>query len=740
MINKEILHYKILEKLGQGGMGIVYKAEDKKLKREVAIKFLPKYISANEEERERFEIEAQAAAALNHPNITHIYAIEETDTEMFIVMELINGIELKEKIENTIFEEDEVLTLSKQIAEGLKAAHKKGIVHRDIKSSNIMLTDEGKIKIMDFGLAKIGNGNEEARMDSTIGTVAYMSPEQASGSAVDERSDIWSFGVVLYEMLTKELPFRGAYDQAVIYSILNEAPQSDSKLTNNKVFEQIIYKALTKDFNGRYKKIDEILLEIDSLEKSKKGFSQLNVKEIKKLAILPFANIMDDPQTNFLGFALADQIIGAMAYSKNVLVRPSSSIRKYQNTNTDVKTIASSLDVNIILTGNFLKDSDKIRLNIELVDVFIDQMIWREAIQLQYKNIFELQDIVSQKVVSELKIQFSPEERELMKPKTPQNQLAYEFYLRALACPNNIEGNKKAIETLNDSIKLDSTYAQAYMELGSRYNQLSQVGSNTASAQDKATQAYLKALSLNENLLPALASLGMHYTDVGKHEEAHSMLIRAIKLNSNDAYLHFSLSYHYRYIGFLDESKMEADIALSIDPKNSRFRSSIITDMYLGYFDDILNNFSLDVDSPFTLNYLGEVAYRAGKEKKAIEYFEKVQKLKDEVSELYFATSFLEFMRGNIESATEYNLKRELENPADSEIFYEIARIYGLLNKPEDCYRALRKSIDLGYVNYPCMQTDSFLNVVRYNNKIMTLLEHTRQVHEELKIKLVTSY
>jgi tetratricopeptide (TPR) repeat protein len=278
------------------------------------------------------------------------------------------------------------------------------------------------------------------------------------------------------------------------------------------------------------------------------------------------------------------------------------------------------------------------------------------------------------------------------------------------------------------------------MELGSRYNQLSQVGSNTASAQDKATKAYLKALSLNENLLPALASLGMHYTDVGKHEEAHEMLIRAIKLNPNDAYLHFSLSYHYRYIGFLEESKKEAEIALSIDPNNSRFRSSIITDMFLGGYKEILENFKIDIDSPFTMNYLGEVAVRAGNYELAKTYFRKVQNLQGEVSELFFATSLIEYMDGNTEKAYDFNLKRELENPADSEIFYEIARIYGLLNKPDACSRALRKSIDLGYVSYPSMQLDAFLNDVRNYPEVSKLIEKAHIIYQKLKSNLNTSY
>jgi len=223
MIGKTILHYNIIEKLGEGGMGVVYKAEDSRLKRDVAIKFLPRHIAGNAEERERFKIEAKAAAALNHPNIATIYAIEEVDGEMFIVMEFIDGKELRDIVGATgPVAPTDAIEYATQIASGLQAAHAKGVTHRDIKSSNIMVTESGQVKIMDFGLAKIAGGAQLTKDHSTLGTAAYMSPEQARGEPVDQRTDIWSFGVVLYEMLTGQLPFRGVYEQAVIYSILNE--------------------------------------------------------------------------------------------------------------------------------------------------------------------------------------------------------------------------------------------------------------------------------------------------------------------------------------------------------------------------------------------------------------------------------------------------------------------------------------------------------------------------------------
>jgi serine/threonine protein kinase len=261
MIDKTILHYKIIEKLGEGGMGIVYLAEDTKLDRKVAIKFLPRQIAGNVEERQRFEIEAKAAAALNHPNIATIHAIEEVDDEMFIVMEYIDGLELKEKLKSGPLDLDEAKNISIQVARGLQAAHEKNIIHRDIKSTNIMITDKGQVKIMDFGLAKVSGGAELTKEHSTLGTAAYMSPEQARGGEIDQRTDIWSFGIVFYEMLTGKLLFKGDYEQAVIFSILNDELDFSAlkeKNVSDSIIE-IIKKTLDKDINQRTRSMGNVL-------------------------------------------------------------------------------------------------------------------------------------------------------------------------------------------------------------------------------------------------------------------------------------------------------------------------------------------------------------------------------------------------------------------------------------------------------------------------------------------------
>ena len=266
-IGKRISHYQILEELGRGGMGVVYKAHDIKLDRDVAIKFLPRHITASAVDRERFTIEARAAAALNHPHIATIYSIEEVDGETFFVMECIDGQELKNRIQSAPLSVEEVVEIGRQIVDGLQAAHRKGIVHRDIKSSNIMLTGDGSVKIMDFGLAKVRGGSQVTKVGSTVGTVAYMSPEQARGEEVDNRSDLWSLGIVLYEMLSGRVPYVNEYEQAIVYSILNEDPKPIRSLRADvpEALASIVHHTLAKEKNARYSSADELLKELQTV-------------------------------------------------------------------------------------------------------------------------------------------------------------------------------------------------------------------------------------------------------------------------------------------------------------------------------------------------------------------------------------------------------------------------------------------------------------------------------------------
>lgn len=416
MIGRLISHYKILEELGRGGMGVVYKAEDTKLKRTVALKFLPPELTRDPEAKARFIREAQAASSFDHPNICTIYEINETEPapgepggQLFIVMACYEGEILKLKIEKGRLKIEEAIDYTIQIAQGLARAHEEGIIHRDIKPANIIITNRNEVKILDFGLAKLVGQVQLTKDSSTLGTVAYMSPEQVSGKEVGHRSDIWSLGVVLYEMLSGQPPFKGDYEQAVMYAILNEEPQplNAKEKKFSAEIEKILSRALNKNPQERYANVAEILDELDGIQdqtKIKKNelktakpknprkrlvyfasgiilmllilISRLLLyptsepeESIKSLAVLPFSNIGNDAETDYLGFSLANQIIGDLTYLKNITVRPSTSIEKYKDQSVDPIEAANELRVNFLLTGRYLLAANKIRSDIELIDV-----------------------------------------------------------------------------------------------------------------------------------------------------------------------------------------------------------------------------------------------------------------------------------------------------------------------------------------------------------------------------------
>ena len=787
MIGTKILHYKILEKLGEGGMGVVYLAEDTKLERKVAIKFLPKHVAANPEERKRFKIEAKAAAALNHPNISTIHTIEETTEflksgETFLVMEYIDGMELKSLIVlgiDTPFQVSDILNYAIQIAEGIDAAHKKGIIHGDIKSSNIMVTKTGNVKVMDFGLAQIKGMKYAAETGSTAGTTPYMSPEQLQGEPLDQRSDIWSFGIVLYEMISSALPFKGDYEQAISYSIVNENQKPLSIYRNDLPDKliSIINKCLSKEKEERYNTIEETLSELKMLrdelfiEKTSKKIPLVNVSKkktilapilvililsiaalliwtfniknnsgdtltsasLKRIAVLPFTNINNNPDVNFLSFALADQIINSLAYVKDILVRPSSAIRPYQNEVIDPSLIAKKLNVDYILSGSYQKESDEIRLNLELVDMRSNNLIWHEGIEEKYVDAFKIQDIVSRKVVDGLKLEFSHSGIAVKQQDISKNPLAYEYYLRAVSYPLNNEGNLIAIALLQKSVQIDSNFAPVYSELGFRYHNLATYDPSQRNKLVDAEAAYKKALSINKELLSALGNLSSLYTETGKTIEAVELTKRAIKINPNNAAIHFWLGYIYRYTGLLDKAVNEMETALKLDPSNPRFRSVGVTYLYKQEYKKAIDGLNLDKDSPYSIAFKGQIYFRMHQIDSAKKYFKRIILSEPNGTLGRWSKAMLDYIENKKEDGLKMIKLLETSNVFDAEQFYNYANLYGLYGETNDCVRLLKRAIDGGFFCYPFMLKDSFLDPVRNDDEFKKVLSHAQNKYEEFK-------
>lgn len=542
MIGKTILHYKILDKLGAGGMGVVYKAADTKLDRTVAIKFLPKHIAGNSEERERFVIEAKAAASLNHPNVTHIYAIEEDEDEIFIVMEYIEGQELKSIVEahgDAPLPVNDIVNYAAQIAEGLQAAHKKDIVHRDIKSANIMLTNEGQIKIMDFGLAKVRGGAQVTKVGTTLGTTAYMSPEQTRGEEVDQRSDIWSLGVVVYEMLTGELPFKGEYEAATIYEILNEEPKAIQHFRQNvpNAFEALVSEMLQKDANKRIQSAVEVLERL----KTKPTETQ-SQKEEKSIAVLYFENMSPDKENDYFCAGITEDIIIDLSKIHQLKVIPRSDVLPFRTQEVNSRKVGEILGVTYILEGSVRKAGQQIRVTTQLINVQTGFQIWAERYDRLLEDIFEVQIELSEKIAEALKVSLSESEKESLAQKPTDDLRAHDFYMRGrdFLTTRGKKNNESAIKMFEHALSIDPNYSLAHVALAEAFTYQYMFYDGDQKWLGKIISSNEKALELNPDLIETEITKGMVFYHQKRFDDARRTFENFVKQN-DESYI----AYHW---------------------------------------------------------------------------------------------------------------------------------------------------------------------------------------------------
>jgi serine/threonine protein kinase len=480
MIGQTIQQYQIQQKLGEGGMGVVYKAEDGRLRRSVALKFLQPHLFASEFGRSRFVHEAQAAAALDHPNICTVYEIGEVGARTYISMAFIEGRSLREKIDSGPLRLNEVIDIGIQIAEGLLAAHGKGIVHRDIKSANIMVTPAGQVKITDFGLAKLAGRSKVTKTGTTLGTVDYMSPEQARGETVDQRTDIWSLGVVLYEMISGLMPFRGTIDQAVVYSILHEdaLPLTGVVADIPAGLTAIIGRALTKKLDDRYPNIPEILKDLNMLKReihAKASKSDATVsKRQMSIAVLPFANMSADPEQEYFCDGMAEDIINDLTSVEGLRVASRTSAFAFKDKHDDIREIGKKLRVRTLLEGSVRKAGKRLRITAQLIDVEDGYHLWSQRWDRDLEDVFAIQDEISENIVQALKVKLTPKAKRAIQKAATKNVEAYDLYLRGRELLRQWERSsiEKALKKFSTAIEMDPGYSLAHAGIADCYSVL----------------------------------------------------------------------------------------------------------------------------------------------------------------------------------------------------------------------------------------------------------------------------
>ena len=709
MIGQTISHYKILEELGAGGMGVLYKALDTRLDREVAIKFLPPQLKSDKDARTRFVHEAKAASALNHSNIAVIHEIDETpDGQMFIVMAYYEGQTLKDKLEGGALGVDEAIAIVSQIASGLSKAHEKDILHRDIKPANILLGDDGQAKLADFGLAKLAGPTQVTKTGTTVGTVAYMSPEQARGEEVTPQTDVFSLGVVLYEMVTGRWPFRGEYDQAIMYSIVNEDPQpitaADDTLPAE--LERIVSKAMAKTPAQRYQSATDMLRDLKSLREGA-GVGALtvgtsNLHPTRSIAVLPFVNMSDDDEQEYFCDGIAEDIINDLTHIKELRVAARTSAFAFKGRTVDVREIGKKLNVEVLLEGSVRKAGNRLRITAQLVNVADGYHLWAERYDRELSDVFAIQAEIAHNIVRSLEIKLSQTERQALEKAPTGDVVAYDFYLRGrrLFHQKRPTAIRQAIEMFTHAINKDPDYAAAYAGIADCYSYVSLFEDKEACL-EKSFKAGLRALELDPELAEAYASRGLTLSLSGRHhDEVDKAFETAIRLNPGLFEAYYFYGYSCRIQQRWEKAAQLFEQAAVISPADYQ------TQNHLGMAYKSLSR-----------RAEAEVAYR-----RSLENIERYLELNPEDSRAYQMGAVALIELGEREKGLQWGRKAVPMDPENPMLLYNSACVFSVAGDIERALECFERAIETGYSNKGAALSDPDLDPIRSHRRFQNLI------------------